>query len=727
SHDSIIPFNVRYISPSEYDTEGKRWSLGVNAAENDWIWIIPSGIKPQAGTLDRMITGVNSETDAVLLVEEESDKAKLFSELYGEPISHQYRVLLKKESLDKHGFSNRMQAEPLWLFVLKNQETLNWNEVVENNNASFEGLQENSLSFMDDQIFDAFEIKRELKLTDPRIKEKLHDFASKSRRLLHEKHRRVGIPLVSIVIPHFNLPEMLERCIDSIVTNTDEIPFEIIVVDNGSNNTTDELIKKLHKSGVYIIRNSTNEGFAKACNKGSKEAKGKYVLFLNNDTEVQKGWLSAMMRAMQEGEEVGIVGAKLLFPDGKIQHVGVVFDDDCIPSHLYQNGPSNLPQIQNRRYYQVVTAACTLIRKNLFRQLGGFDEGFRNSFEDVDFCLRARRMSVRALYEPEAVVIHHTEQTPGRKDHDSENINRYLERWGGKVQPDLKLYANIDGYDIVEKDGRKKLVPFNDGQSEKTVEKSSPPPDQTTDVKENINTAPTLSAQPVDVSVKNEDTLESLLAKADLMIKDGRFNNAEEELVNGSRRVNGNIRQRALYWTLLGDARFRLNRPDEAFTCYKKAVSDDPSAERAWIGIGTYHLINDELDTAEEIFGKILTLSPEYDRGFMGMGNVMLKRKEFDKALKNFQEASRLTPDHRPAIVGLVASAVQAGKMMEAQPGVERYLQIHPEDVEARFHLAAIFYGCSHIEKARIHAEHVLETHPNHRGAKELMNHIEES
>lgn len=153
-----------------------------------------------------------------------------------------------------------------------------------------------------------------------------------------------------------------------------------------------------------------------------------------------------------------------------------------------------------------------------------------------------------------------------------------------------------------------------------------------------------------------------LLHQADLLIKGGQFSEAEQILEEGQNRVNGNLRKRALFWTMLGDARFRLDRADEAYECYQKAVKSDASTERAWVGIGAYKLFSGDLEEAEDIFRKVIELSPQYGRGYLGLGNVFLRRGENLQAIDYFKEAVRLIPDHRPAIVGLVAAAVQAGK-----------------------------------------------------------------
>lgn len=251
----------------------------------------------------------------------------------------------------------------------------------------------------------------------------------------------VAEPLVSIVIPLFNQAQLTKACVEAIQATTgDPSRYELILVDNGSGDWTAEYMKSLG-TAVIAITNRENLGFAKACNQGVRIAKGEYLIFLNNDTAPQSGWLDALLSGARE-EGADIVGAKLLYPNGRVQHAGVTFNRNGIGYHIFKNFDANTPAVNKKRFMQCVTAACMLISKQLFNDLDGFDEQFRNGFEDVDFCLRAGQAGKRILYTPDAVVIHHEEQSEGRKQHDYENMQLYLTRWLGRVRcDDEELYA----------------------------------------------------------------------------------------------------------------------------------------------------------------------------------------------------------------------------------------------------------------------------------------------
>ena len=184
----------------------------------------------------------------------------------------------------------------------------------------------------------------------------------------------------SIIIPVFNQVNYTKQCLEAVVKNTGEVNYEVIIIDNGSTDGTVDFLRCL-EGDVKIIQNSQNLGFSKANNQGAKVAKGKYLVFLNNDTIALQGWLSEMINVIENDSQVGIVGSKLLYPDGTIQHAGVVMDDSIY--HIYEGLPSNHFAVNKLREFPYVTGACLLIPRNLFSGLKGFDEGYLNGFEDI--------------------------------------------------------------------------------------------------------------------------------------------------------------------------------------------------------------------------------------------------------------------------------------------------------------------------------------------------------
>jgi GT2 family glycosyltransferase len=268
-------------------------------------------------------------------------------------------------------------------------------------------------------------------------------------------------PSCSIVIPCLNRMDLTKQCLEALFTVTDGVPYEVIVVDNGSDDGTAEYLSSLGER-IRVISNPENQGFAIACNQGARAATGEYVVFLNNDTVPLRGWLRAMVDVVRTEPGVGIVGSKLLFPDRSVQHIGVSMSREFgTPYHIYRGAPEDAPVASRRRDLNCVTAACMLVRKSEFEEVGGFDEGYRNSFEDIDLCFRMVQRGYRVVYEPASVLLHLESQTSGRKDHDPHNMRRFVERWSDPSWLDEERVYAEDGYVIVRSDPPR-IRPFLD-------------------------------------------------------------------------------------------------------------------------------------------------------------------------------------------------------------------------------------------------------------------------
>lgn len=249
-------------------------------------------------------------------------------------------------------------------------------------------------------------------------------------------------PRVSIVIPVFNKFELTRACLAALARHTPQGWAEVLVVDNGSSDGTAEYLASL-RPPVRVLKNPENLGFARACNLGAGAARAPYLLFLNNDTEVRVGWLESLVRLLDVDPGVAAAGSRLLFPDGTLQHAGVMLVDDqklpdpLVARHVHYGAAADLPDANRPRAYQALTAACLLVRRSAFEQADGFDEGYWNGYEDVDLCLKLQQHGHALVYEPASVVTHHesksgTERFTGV----ARNIERLHERWCGRVEPD---------------------------------------------------------------------------------------------------------------------------------------------------------------------------------------------------------------------------------------------------------------------------------------------------
>jgi glycosyltransferase involved in cell wall biosynthesis len=238
------------------------------------------------------------------------------------------------------------------------------------------------------------------------------------------------------------------------------------VVDNGSTDGTRDYLLRLEAEGmVRVISNRHNLGFGRASNQGARAARGEYLVFLNNDTIVQPGWLQELAACAGKDEKIGAVGAKLLYPDDSIQHAGVAFDDRKFTCHIYRNYDKDHPAVNKERAFQAVTAACMLIKKDLFLAVGAFDEAYLNGYEDVDLCFTMREQGYQVVYNPRAVVYHLESKTPGRHDRDKENSRIFRSKWSGKIISDLDKYHQEDdiAIEILDRQGNVDTIMAHDG------------------------------------------------------------------------------------------------------------------------------------------------------------------------------------------------------------------------------------------------------------------------
>lgn len=250
------------------------------------------------------------------------------------------------------------------------------------------------------------------------------------------RYRLKEAPLVSIIIPTRDQWQLLQQCLRSIEEKTSYTRYEIIVLDNDS--TDSETLRYFDtiaaKWPVYRYPGPFN--FSAVNNFGVAKAGGDYLVFLNNDTRViRPDWLTAMLERAQH-PEVGAVGAKLLYPAGRIQHAGVVMGIGGLAAHAFRNlpdGQSYFDFADLMRNCSAVTAACMMVRRRVFEEMGGFDERFRVAFNDVDFCLRLRQRGYLIVYHPLALLYHYEYATRGRY-HPSEDEELLCKLWGHVIR-----------------------------------------------------------------------------------------------------------------------------------------------------------------------------------------------------------------------------------------------------------------------------------------------------
>ena len=238
-----------------------------------------------------------------------------------------------------------------------------------------------------------------------------------------------GEPLISIIIPNKDEKESLEACLKSIWEKTTYKNYEIIVVEN--NSTSDEIFryyKEISKKGVRLLRWKKEFNYSAINNFGAAHAKGEFLLFLNNDvTVITPDWLTELAGLCQR-KEVGAAGVKLLYPDNTIQHAGCVIGIGGIAGHMFVDMPANrtgyLHKASLLQDMSAVTAACMIMKKQVFDQVGGFTEELAVAFNDVDLCLKINKAGSLVVYDPYVQLYHMESKTRGAED-SKEKVRRF--------------------------------------------------------------------------------------------------------------------------------------------------------------------------------------------------------------------------------------------------------------------------------------------------------------
>lgn len=212
-------------------------------------------------------------------------------------------------------------------------------------------------------------------------------------------------PELSIILVVYNRAEFTLRCLSSLMKNAPSLS-EMIIVDNASQDETGDLLDQV--VGARIIRNEENQHFILGANQGAKAARGQYLLFLNNDTEVLTGSIDSALDTLKSGDNIGAVGGKLILPDGTLQEAGSIVwqDGSCVA--YGRGGDPFSPPFMFRRDVDFCSAAFLLTKHDAFLNSGGFDEAFKPAYyEDADYCFKLQKSGQRIVYDPGAVVIHY--------------------------------------------------------------------------------------------------------------------------------------------------------------------------------------------------------------------------------------------------------------------------------------------------------------------------------
>ena len=269
-------------------------------------------------------------------------------------------------------------------------------------------------------------------------------------------------PTVSIIIPVYNQLDYTLKCLKAIAVNLDKtLEVEIILVNDCSTDPTAKVLEPLR--AVNLVNQTTNQGFIHSCNLGASLAKGEYIYFLNNDTEIKPNCIATLVEVLANDKKVGAVGSKLVYPQGSLQEAGgIVWSDASGWNYGRQDNPF-APEYNYRREVDYCSGASLMVRKDIFTRLNGFEKDFAPAYyEDTDLCFAIRhQLGMKVIYQPKSSVIHYegissgTNVTSGTKKYQVVNAVKFKQKWQANLERDNYL-PNI-GIDNVPASARKYL------------------------------------------------------------------------------------------------------------------------------------------------------------------------------------------------------------------------------------------------------------------------------
>ena len=260
-----------------------------------------------------------------------------------------------------------------------------------------------------------------------------------SEPVLHPiRFPRVEHPVASIIVPVHGRPDLTEKCLRSLAERTDGPSFEVIVIDDLAPEHApvwDAL------ENAHVIHNDENLGYLRSNNRAAKDARGDFLVLLNNDTEVREGWLRALVTRAESAPDVGVVVPKLLFMDGAMQEAGAIIFDDGSGWNYGRGLDPDKPELNYAREVDYGSGACLLVRADLWRRVGGFDERYVPMYyEDADLCFAARDAGYSVVFEPTAAVFHvegataGTDLQSGSKRFQEINQAKFRDKWSARLE-----------------------------------------------------------------------------------------------------------------------------------------------------------------------------------------------------------------------------------------------------------------------------------------------------
>ncbi len=286
---------------------------------------------------------------------------------------------------------------------------------------------------------------------------------------IYKQYGRLKVPYfekpeVSIIIPAYNQVGYTYACVQSVIEFTKDIAYEIILADDVSTDATKDIGNYIE--GLVVCRNATNQGFLRNCNNAAKSAKGTYIMFLNNDTRVTENYLSSLLRLIKSDPSIGMVGSKLVYPDGKLQEAGGIIWSDGSGWNYGRNDDPDKCEYNYVRDVDYISGASILLSTELWNKIGGFDDRYAPAYcEDSDLAFEVRKAGKRVVYQPQSVVIHYEGVSNGTDTHGSglkkyqiENSKKLKDKWADELKEQFDHDDNPNPFRARERSKGKKIV-----------------------------------------------------------------------------------------------------------------------------------------------------------------------------------------------------------------------------------------------------------------------------